>query len=120
MEHIAVGEDDDHRLSLALGDEVVEDSIEFTDLVPSLLGVGGAAHEVEYGVFLVGVLVVLGGGVDDEGAVYLQFVRLVGHICNLAVRHVPDGVEHTAVGHFKERRLEILVGEHVHIGGVGD
>ena len=65
VQHIAVGQHHNHRNGLAVGNQVVENGVEFAHFEPGFLGVGGAADKVENGVFLIGILLVFGRRIDD-------------------------------------------------------
>ena len=71
---VSVGEYQDHLLGLALGNQVVKDKVHLTYLEVYLLGIGGTADEVHYGVLLVLVLgiVIERRGVDDYRDEHVQ------------------------------------------------
>ena len=119
LRRVAVGHDHDHLLRLLVGYQVVEDIIHTSHLIIYLLGVGGAADEVEHGIFL--ALSHAGhtsGHVSwrqvDHGMVGgAQTLRVVADIFDAAMGHVPDVVGQRAVLRldFQQAVLESLVGE---------
>ena len=80
----AVGHDDDHRLGLAVGDQVVEEDVGRGEALPLRLVAADAVQEIEHRVLL--VLRVAGRRVDLHLARGPDGLRLVGHHLQLAVR----------------------------------
>ncbi len=117
VHHVAVRHHDDHLLRLALGDEVVQDDVELAHLEPGLLGVGGAADQIEDRIFLVAFLVSR-RGVDHQRAVHADHGGLVVHIHDPAVRDVVERIERVLVRHLQQAGLELLVGEDVRVVGI--
>lgn len=90
---IAVGHDDDHRLGLALRDEVVHDLCGTTEVGPCFLVAACSVEEVEDRVLLLALLIAC-GGVDGE-ATLLHAERGAGvpDLADVAVGDVLYGVE---------------------------
>ncbi len=89
---VAVGHDDDHRLGLALRDEVVEYLRRAAQLAPCVLVASHAVQQIEYGVALVALLV-SGGSVDSQTALHAEGGAVVPYLRYGAVGHVGDLVE---------------------------
>ena len=83
---VAIRHDNDHRLSLACGDQVIHDACHVAQLYPCGLVATAAMQQVEDGIGLV-LLAIEGRQIDGESAIGLQ-----------AVGMVPGG-DHVAVGH---------------------
>mgnify|MGYP003291120470 CR=1 FL=1 len=88
---VAVGHNDDHRLGLALGDEVVEDLRGAAGAEPGLLIAAHTVEEVEDGVSGLAALVA-GRGVNGHTAVHPEHVGVVPDPGDGAVRDVLDDV----------------------------
>jgi hypothetical protein len=106
-------------MTMIMGNEVVEYGVGASYLEPGFFGIGGAADEVEHGVFLCWVLVVLCRGVNQYVAVLIQHVRLIDAILHFAVGHGVDGVECVGIGDFEQTGLEGFIGEDVGGTGIG-
>ena len=65
---LAEGHDDNHRLDLARGEEIVEDQIRLANGTPSSIGVAPAMEKIEDRVRLLRLLVVARWRVDEIGA----------------------------------------------------
>ncbi|CCX54090.1 uncharacterized protein BN459_00757 [Bacteroides sp. CAG:1060] len=114
---VAVWENDNHRLSLSLCDEVVKDEIDPSNLEIYFFRVGGAAYEVEYRIFLVFVLVVERRGVNDGVAVGADGLGPVVHVVNRSVGNVLCRVDkrRLRVADIHDAVLEAFVREPVRV-----
>ena len=117
---IAVGQHHDHLLCLPLCQEVVEDIVHAAYLIIYLFCIRRTADAVEHGVFLILVLLVLWGQIDDGLIGGTQVLRVVMDIFYLSVGHVLDVVRQTALAgrNLQQAVLETLVGEVQGILGV--
>ena len=85
----AVGDDDDHRLRLSLGDEVVQDLGGAAEFQPGVLVAAGAVQEVEHGVFALAVLIAC-RSIDRHAARAAQRGGIVPDVGHVSVRGVMD------------------------------
>jgi hypothetical protein len=117
------GHDDEHRLDLVLGEEIVEDGVGAHDGVPCDGGVTPAVEEIEDGVGLFGLRVVAGRGVDVIVALIGghadSYFGGVGVMIDGAVGDGGDVPEHGCVaGDFDLCALESEVGSDVEVVGI--
>ena len=90
----AAAHDDDHRLGLALGNEVVEDDVGEALIDPAGLILAAAVLEVEDGEALVAVHLVLRRSIDEQCAVLVACLGIELHRAYGTVRDVGTrGVE---------------------------
>ena len=89
---MAVGHHDDHRLGLALGDQVVHDLAGASEYDPLVLVAAAAVKQVEHGIALVAVLIAV-GGVDVHAPVLAYAVGVVPARGEGSVGDVLHGVE---------------------------
>ena len=89
---VAVGHHHDHRLGLALGDQVVEDEVGAPLPDPAGLVLAAAVLQVEHGIARPGLRVVAGGQVDQRVPPRPGRLRRVPDLADLSVRHVLDRV----------------------------
>ena len=85
---ITVWQDDDHRTNLVLCHQVVHDVVDAADLEIDLLGVGGAADEVEDRI-TARLHVVRRRQTDDGVVVSANGFGVVMNVLDRAVRRVP-------------------------------
>ena len=97
--------DDDHRLGLTLGDEVVHDVVGAPGQHPARVDVAGAVQQVENGIACVAALVAR-RRVDPERARYAEALRVIGLDTHRAVRHVARIIEFVAGNLEHARRRE--------------
>ena len=104
LDRMAVRHHDDHRRSLALGNQVVEDDVRPSVRHPAALRLAVAVKQVVDGIAVPGRLVVR-RRVDPEVPVHAHRLRLVQHHAHVAVRHRTRVVERrTVAGHLDEAR----------------
>ena len=89
---VAVGHDQDHRLGLALGDEVVEDLRGAAEVKPGVLVTGVAMEEVEDGIFLLAALLVPRRGIDVDATSVAEGLAVIPAGGDGAVGDVVDSV----------------------------
>ena len=117
---IAVRQDDQHRYSPALMDQVIRDEIDPATFVEGLLRVCCTVDHVEYRVFLPWFGLVFRRDVDTECAPFAHYGGIIGTVAHLAVRNITDGVEHVVVAHFNEAGLESFARKEEHVGRIAD
>ncbi len=116
---VAVGKNDNHLFGLALSDEVVENKVHFAYFEIYLLGVGGAADEVHYGVTCALAVVVCGGNVNNGVAECVSRIRPISYVLYATVRNVFEGVRQVKVAtHIQKAVFETLVGKPFGVNGV--
>ena len=97
--------DDDHRLGLTLGDEVVHDVVGAPGQHPARVDVAGAVQQVENGIARVAALVA-GRRIDPERARHAEALRVIRLDANGAMRHVARVIELVARDLEHARRRE--------------
>ena len=97
--------DDDHRLGLTLGDEVVHDVVGAPGQHPARVDVAGAVQQVENGIARVAALVA-GRRIDPERARHAEALRVIRLDAYCAMRHVTRVIEFVAGNLEHARRRE--------------
>ena len=95
MDHLVVGDGDDHRHGLPLGQQVVHHEVHAAVVDPVVGQVAAAAHQVEHRVGLRAV--VAGRRVDVQLALAVRHVGVIDVARHRAVRHVAGVVVGRAV-----------------------
>ena len=118
LRDVAVGEDHDHRLGFAAGDQVVEDLRGTALGDPGILVAADAVEHVQHGILHLRVVLVAGRGIDGQAAVETGRSRRIPHFRHRAVGHAMDGVEVAARACLRDEehageRGDVAVDEHV-------
>ena len=110
---ITVRQYHNHLLCLAFCQQVVEDIIHSSYLVIHLLRIGRTANQIEHGVFLVLILLILRGQIDHSLIRGPQTLGIIVDILQLAVGHIQNVVGQFAFAgrNLQQRVLEALVRE---------
>ena len=110
---VTVRQHHDHLLGLTFCQKVVEDIVHASHFIIHLLCVCRTADEIEHGVFLVLLLLVLRWQVDHSLIRGAEALRIIVDILHRAVGHVLDVVSQTArLGrNLQQRVLKAFVGE---------
>ena len=115
---VAVGEDDDHRLGLATGDQVVEDLGGTALGDPGVFIASDAVEDVEDRVAGLGILLITGRGVDGHTAVKPCGGAGIPYLGDGAVGNAVDGVQVAAGAFLRDKedaadRRDVTVDEDV-------
>ena len=123
---VAVGHHHNHRLGLALRDEVVQDLRRAPQSHPSLLVTTGAVQEIEDGITLAAGFIT-GRSVDRHAAFLAQRGAVIPHTAHRAVRHIvhfvevcPSAADDEDIGHCSHVAVDIDVGRVQHLQAVHD
>ena len=115
----AVFHDDDHRLRLAGGNQIVEDEIHVALRRPAALILAGAVQQVEHGIALVAILVVARRRVNEAPPPGVADVRMHPLDANFAVGHVLGVVEVDALVRDFDAAPHVADAEEAFAVGVG-
>ena len=109
---VAVWQHNDHLLGLALCEQVVENIVHAPHLVVDLLSIGSTADAVEYGIFLVRILLVLRRQIDHGLIRGPETLGVVMDVFHLTVGHILDVVGQSLLaGNLQQTVLETLIRE---------
>ena len=108
LRDVAVGHHQNHRLGLALGDEVVHDLCGTTQLAPCILVATDAVQQIEYGIFLTAGLVAC-RGVDGQSTGNIGRRTLVPYLCHRTVSHLVHLIQVCAGVTANEQHAEQVV-----------
>ena len=116
---IAIRQHHDHLFGLAFSQQVVEDIVHTTNLIIHFLGIRCTTDQIEHRIFLVLVLLVLRGQIDDGLVRGTQTLGVIVDILQLAVGHVLDVVGQSVLArNLQQTVLETLVGEVLRVLGI--
>ena len=110
---ITIGQYHDHLLGFAFGQEIVEDIVHAAHFIIHLLRIGSSTDQVEDGIALLWVLLILWRQIDHGLIGRTQTLGIVVDILQLAMRYIENVVSQLAFAgrNLQETVLETLVGE---------
>ena len=117
---IAIRQYDNHLLGSLLSQQVVKNIVHAAYLIIDFFGIGGTADQIEYRIFLLIVLQIVGRQIDNGIIGAAEALRVVVNILHPSVRHILNVMDTFAVGNLQQAVLEALIGEILVIEGVHD